>query len=209
MRPKVYTFSPVDASLTGFASNVTGAAWTISTTAPTDGLAHLVTVRNDSATNHAAKTIVLVGTDAQGNAQTETIAAPGTSATVTSTKYFKTLTSATPSATIGSDTFDIGWSAASITQMYPVDFNSVTGGGISLGVTVTGTINFDVQHTLDDIFESTTAAQNARWFDHSTIAADTASVDGNYAFPIRAIRFLTNSVTTGATVVFSILQGSR
>lgn len=209
MRPKVYTFSPVDASLTGFASNVTGATWTISTTTPTDGLAHLVTVRNDSVTDHSGKTIALVGTDAQGNAQTETLTAPGTSATVTSTKYFKTLTSATPSATIGADTFDIGWAAASVCQMYPVDFNSVTGGGISVAVTITGTINWDIQHTLDDIFESTTAAQDAKWFDHADLAGETTSGDGNYAFPIRAIRFLTNSVTTGATVRMNIIQGSR
>lgn len=209
MRPKTFSFSPITASLTGFASNVTGASWTITTSAPTDGLAHQVTVRNDSVTDHSGKTITLVGTDAQGNALTETLTAPGTSATVTSTAFFKTLISATPSATIGADTFDIGWAAPSITQMFPVDYHSVTGGGISLGVTVTGTINFDVQHTLDDVFESISASQNARWFDHSTIAADTASVDGNYAFPVRAIRFLTNSVTNGATVVFTILQGSR
>lgn len=209
MRPKVYSFSPLTASLTGFLSNATGATWTLSNTATTDGLGHLVTIRNDSATDHAALTAVLVGTDAQGNAQTETLALPGTSATVTSTKYFKTLTSVTPSATIGADTMDIGWAAASVSQMYPVDYHSVTGGGISLGVTITGTINFDVQHTLDDVFASVAASQAANWFDHSSIAADTATVDGNYAFPIRAIRFLTNTVTDGATVQFNILQGSR
>lgn len=206
MRPKLFSFSPVGASLTGFASNVTGASWTISTTATTDGLAHLVTVRNDSVTDHSGKTIVLVGTDANNIAQTETITAPGTSATVTSTKYFKTLTSATPSATIGADTFDIGWSGVAITQTYPVDWPKVTGGGISVAVVVTGTINWDLQHTLDEVFDS---SATINWFDHASLAGETASGDGNYAFPIRAVRMLINSVTTGATVSMNVLQGNN
>lgn len=209
MRPKTFTFSPVSSSATGFLSNATGATWTLSNTATTDGLAHQVTIVNDSVTDHSAKTAVLVGTDADDKAQTETVNLPGTSATVTGTKYFKTLTSITPSATIGADTMDIGWAAPGISATYPVDFNSVTDGGISLGVSITGTINYDVQHTLDDIFASTTATQTANWFDHSSIAAKTASSDGNYAFPIRAVRMLVNSVTNGATVSFTILQGAR
>lgn len=209
MRPKVFSFSPVTASLTGFLSNATGATWTLSTTATTDGLGHRVTIRNDSVTDHSGKTAALVGTDADGNAQTETMALPGTSATTTSTKYFKTLTSITPSATIDADTMDIGWDQVGVSQTYPIDWPNVTGGGVSLGVTITGTINYDVQHTLDDIFASTTAAQTANWFDHSTIAAKTASSDGNYAFPVRAVRLMVNSVTNGATVSFNILQGVR
>lgn len=205
MRPKLFTFSPQGASLTGHASNVTGASWTITTATAGDNLAHLVTVRNDSVTDHSGKTITLVGTDVYGNAQSETLTAPGTSATVTSTKYFKTVTSATPSATIGADTFDIGWSAVAISQPYPVDFLSVTDGGISVAVTITGTINYDIQHTLDEIFDS---SATINWFDHASMAAKTASADGNYAFPIRAIRLLINSVTTGATVSMNILQGS-
>lgn len=209
MRPKTFTFSPVSSSATGFLSNATGATWTLSNTATTDGLAHQVTIVNDSVTDHSAKTAVLVGTDAANNPQTETVNLPGTSATVTGSKYFKTLTSITPSATIGADTMDIGWAAPGVGAIYPVDFNSVTGGGISLGVSITGTINYDVQHTLDDIFASPTAHQSANWFDHSSIAAKTASSDGNYAFPIRAVRLLVNSVTNGATVSFTILQGAR
>lgn len=209
MRPKIFSYSPVTASLTGFLSNATGATWTLSNTATTDGLGHRVTIRNDSVTDHSGKTAILVGTDADGNAQTETMSLPGTSATTTSTKYYKTLTSITPSATIGADTMDIGWDQVGVSPTYPIDWPNVTGGGVSLGVTITGTINYDVQHTLDEIFASTTAAQTANWFDHSTIAAKTASSDGNYAFPIRAVRLMVNSVTNGATVSFNILQGVR
>ena len=39
MRPKQLDFDPANANLTGFASNVTGAAFVITTTATTDGTA--------------------------------------------------------------------------------------------------------------------------------------------------------------------------
>lgn len=97
------------ANLTGFLSNATGSTWTLTATVTADGLAHKVTIKNDSATNHSAKTALLTGTDSADAAQTETVALPNSSATVTSTKSFKTLTTVVPSATIGGDTMDIGW----------------------------------------------------------------------------------------------------
>lgn len=109
MRQLFEDIDVADANLTGFASNVTGATFTLTANAPTDGLAHQVSIKNDTANDHSGKTVTLVGTDSDGRAQTEVVTAPGVSATVESTKYFKTLTSATPSASIGADTFDIGW----------------------------------------------------------------------------------------------------
>ena len=86
MRPKTFTFSPVTTSATGFVSNATGATWTLTNTATTDGMGHQVTIHNDAATDHSAKTAVLVGTDVDGNAITETMNLPAGTATTTSTK---------------------------------------------------------------------------------------------------------------------------
>src|SRR3990167_2550884 len=132
-----------DASLIGFASNVSGAAFVLTTTATSDGLAHRVSIRNDTANDHSLKTVALVGTDADGKAQSETVTAPAGSATVESAKYFRTLTSATPSATIGLDTFDIGWvdEVASIT--FPLDFYQPKPPTIQ--IVLTGVANFDVE----------------------------------------------------------------
>lgn len=167
------------ASLTGLASNVTGASFTLTANDAGDGLAHKVTVRNDSATDHSGKTIALVGTDANGNVLTETLTGPAGSATVTSSGYFLTLTSATPSATIGADTFDIGWAAASISASSYPSLSRISEFNIGIGCTVvSGTPTFTVQHSYDGIY----------WFDHSVIAAKSASTDGNYTSPVRAIR---------------------
>lgn len=209
MKPQYFgTYTPQDDNLTGFASNVTGATWTLSATTPNDSLAHLVTIRNDAATDHSGKTALLTGTDADGRAQTETMALPAGTATTTSTKYFKTLTSIVPSATIGGDTMDIGWKDTCITPMYPVNWRQGPPFSISVGVDISGTINYDVQHRFDNIWGSATTGQgDSGWFDHSSIAAKTADADGNYAYPITAARVLVNSLTAGATFTWYIIQG--
>jgi hypothetical protein len=195
------SYTVAAASLTGHASNVTGASWTIATAGADDGLAHFVTVRNDSATDHSAKTILLTGSDANGNAQTETIAAPGTSATVTSTKPFKTLTAAAPSATIGADTFDIGWTAAAVSPWVPV-YQHQPNFAVSVALTKTGTINYDVQHTYDTDLSSATA------FNHSGMTGGTANDDGQYVAPIVATRVNVNSHTSGV-FTFYVMQTER
>lgn len=201
------SYTPAAANLLGYASNVTGATWTLSATTSADSLAHTVTIRNDSVTDHSAKTMILTGTDADGIAQTETMAMPGTSATVTSVNAYLTLTSVVPSATIGADTFDIGWSAVSFSKTVPCNYRQEEF-QVSLGVVITGTINVTVQHTLD--YLSTLGnAQAAYWFNHSSLAAISATADGNYAFPIIATRLKINSVTASATVKLKVVQGSK
>ena len=203
MRPKQIDIDPANASLTGFASNVTGAAFTITTTATSDGLAHQVSIRNDSATDHSGKTVTLVGTDADGRAQTEVVTGPGTSATVESTKYFKTLTSATPSATIGADTFDIGWVDEVASQTIPLNWRSNTPALVH--VVVTGTINYDIEATLQDIYNNGSAPftftdqEDAAWFNDANFTAKTASLADDLALAgYRAIRIVINSYTDTA-----------
>lgn len=182
------------ASVTGLGSNVTGAAFTLTANSAADSLAHKITVHNDAATDHSGKTIALVGTDANGKVLTETLTGPAGTATVTSTNYFLTLTSATPSATIGADTFDIGWAAASVSPSFnpslsgPYEFN------VGFGCTVVaGSPTFTVQHSYD----------GALWVNHSTVAAKTSNIDGAYTNPVRAIRL---SWTVAGNVSMSGIQ---
>ena len=212
MRPKIFDFDPANASLTGFASNVTGATFTLTTTATTDGLAHQVSIRNDSATDHSGKTVTLVGTDADDKAITEVVTAPGTSATVESTGYFKALTSATPSATIGGDTFDIGWVDEFVSKTIPLDFRANTPATIQ--ITVTGTINFDVEATLDNPLEPAGTAPFAftnqsdlDWLNDGNFTGKTASLVDDLAIAgYRAIRVVVNSYTDSAELQVYMTQ---
>lgn len=87
----------------------------------------------------------------------------------------------------------------------PVDYRSQNF-GIGFGVVVTGTITYTVQHTFDDIFNP---AITPTWFNNSFVAAQTANIDGNYAFPVAAIRVIGTAGTGTATMtaLFNSGQG--
>ena len=71
------------------------------------GVATLVPARNATVTSagssETGKTFTFTGTDANGNAVTETINGPGSSATVSTTKVFKTITQIAVSAALTGD----------------------------------------------------------------------------------------------------------
>jgi hypothetical protein len=206
-RTKTVDIDVADASLTGFASNVTGASFTITTTATSDGLAHQVSIRNDAATDHSGKTVALVGTDADDQVQTETVTGPGNAATVESSKYFKTLTSATPSATIGSDTFDIGWVDEVASKTIMLNRHAETGAMVQ--VDVTGTIDFTIQETASPIRSGYSGQTSIPWIDADdtdlvTTAADTVAKLSPHA---TACRVQVNSYSSGAELQVYISEG--
>lgn len=205
---KLIDLDVADANLTGFASNVTGAAFTLTNTATTDGLAHQVSIKNDSATNHSGKTVTLVGTDADGMPQTEVVTGPAGTATVESTLYFKTLTSATPSATIGADTFDIGWvdEIASKTIM----LNRHAGFGAMIQVDVTGTLDATIQVSGGRRLEYT--GQNSwPWIatTNTNLVGFTADAVGDIEPQMNACRILFNSYSSGAELQAYISEEQR
>lgn len=77
---------------------------------------------------------------------------------------------------------------------------------VGLGAVVTGTATYTVQHTFDDPFSATFVASSATWFDHASLAAKTTSSDGNYAFPVRAIR-LEQTAGTGSVSLVIVQAG--
>ena len=199
-RIKKYDVDLADASLTGFASNVTGATWTLTATAATDGLAHQVSIKNDSATDHSAKTAILTGTDPEGRVQTETVNLPGSSATIESVGYFLTLTSVVPSATIGSDTMDIGWVDEVATSTYPLNYRTEVAPTVS--VDVTGTIDFTVQETFDDVLGGDTAV----WAAITALSGKTADTTAQSSLHATAVRLIINSYSSGAELQMNIIQ---
>ena len=85
----------------------------------------------------------------------------------------------------------------------PLDFKQ-SPFNVGFGVVVNGTITYTVEHTFDDVYDSSVTPVA---FSHSSISAKSINADGNYAFPVRAIR-LNNTTGTGGTTI-TILQGQR
>lgn len=85
----------------------------------------------------------------------------------------------------------------------PVDYTQ-NAFAIGFGCVTSGTVTYDVQHTFDNIQDSTVTPTA---FTHTSVVNKTANQDGNYAFPIRAIRL---NVTAGTgSVTITILQGRK
>jgi hypothetical protein len=78
---------------------------------------------------------------------------------------------------------------------------------IGFGVVVTGTATYTVQHTFDDPFAAGFTPAAATWFNHEDLVSQTTSQDGNYAFPVRAIR-VNQSSGAGSTSTIIIQAGA-
>ena len=88
-----------------------------------------------------------------------------------------------------------GVSVPVVMDQYLAPFN------VGLGVVVvSGTPTYTVQHTFDDVLTSTAPPT---YFDHPVLVTRTTSADGNYAFPVTAIRL---SVSGSGTVRLTVLQ---
>lgn len=178
----------------GIADNVTstGASYTLAADGAGDGLGHLITILGNAATNHTAKTFTIVGTDVDDKPISEGIAGPNGVATVTSTLYFKTVTSVTPSASTGADTFDIGWTAAAVGKTVRVNLGSSIPINIGVGSTVaSGSPTYALQYSYDA----------SAWFTHATITGKTSSFDGVVTTPCRYLRILF-AAAGGVTTTF-------
>lgn len=211
-RPIYLTYTPAATDTDALGNNVTGASFTLTATSAGDNLAHIITILNNTATDHSGKTITIVGTDSGGNPQTETITGPGNAATVSTTKYFLTVSSVTPSATIGADTFDIGYTAVAVSQTIPINHRAYSF-PLTNQVVVTGTVSYTIQQTCDspykDITNNSYDYNNLTWFPDANLTAQAANKIAAVTYPIQAERLLINSVTTGATVKLTILHSNE
>lgn len=199
-----YTFAAADAD--GLANDVaySGGGYALTATTAGDGCAHPITILGNAATNHSGKTFTITGTDANDVAITNAIAGPNGVATVTSTKRFKTVASVTVDSTTGADTFDIGWTALASTPWVALNTRACP---FSVGVgavLVSGSANYDLEHTYDEI-DTNDTAQVA--YNNATMAGKTASFDVAITAPVKAVRLDINSHTSGV-MRFTVLQGT-
>lgn len=84
----------------------------------------------------------------------------------------------------------------------PLDYRS---GIIGANVTVTGTINYTIQQTLNNV-QDTTITINWKDADDTNVVGATTSKNFNYIGVPLATRLVVNSFTPGATVQLNIVQ---
>lgn len=182
MKPILITGVSAALDANGLANDVAYAAGGYALTAndAADDLAHIITILGNAATNHSAKTFTVTGTNANGEPQSEEIAGPNGNVTVSTTKYFLSVTTVTVSATTGADTFDIGWSAASASPWYFLN-DTWQPPGLGFGCSVdSGSPTYGVEQQYGDGVA----------FTHSSVTAATTAQKGRYTYPVRAIRLI-------------------
>ena len=211
-RPKVFDITLDAPDADGLADNndssgtsltLDGALTSGGTFTAADGLGHRVSILDTATVDQSGATFTVTGTDADGRSVSEAITGPGSGATVESTTYFKTITSVAIASGAGSGTVDMGTVDEAATAMYPL--NRYGTFDVGLAVTVSGTIDATVQHTFDNPQDVDVTPV---FFAHSSLANVTANGDGNYDFPCRATRLITNSYSAGATFKFHIIEAS-
>ena len=75
---------------------------------------------------------------------------------------------------------------------------------IGFQANVDGTVTYTVESTLDDVFAEDFDPDTATWIPHPTIDGETATMQGNFAFPPSAVRIV---ITAGTgSVDFTLIQ---
>ena len=90
-------------------------------------------------------------------------------------------------------------------SLIPLD-HYVSPFNVGFGAVVSATATFSVQHTFDDIYAPGYSAASGTWFNHPNFTSVTATADGNYAFPVSAIR-LNVTASTGTVSITAIQAG--
>lgn len=213
MQPIRLDLDVADADADGFLNDATGAdpfTTFLNNGATPDGLAHQLNLT--SAANLSALTFTVVGTDADDRVQTDAITGPNAT-TVESTKYFKTLTSITQSATLGANTMDVGWVDEVASPTMGLNPNSSRPAAIA--VRQTGTANWKLQTTARDLDPSRavdpyaiTDQEDLNFTDDAAIVNKSASFNGVFGAAYQtAFRIVYNSYSSGAELQVWVNQG--
>jgi len=89
------------------------------------------------------------------------------------------------------------------TPWIPVDYKQ-SPFSIGIGCVASGTVTYSIEHTFDNVLDPNFTATPTAFKNTGITSVVNVNANGNYAFPIRAIR-LNNESGTG-TVTVTILQ---
>lgn len=207
MRPLTLTMNLNNASTTKVAAaqqiasagNLTLAA--AASAIDTSGAARILvftTGEDDTAVN-----ATITGKDANGNTITETLALPNHTTKV-STKAYASVSQIALSAgiTANMSVGTVGTTLSAIGAWNPLEFYSRT--GATVAVEVTGTINFTINETFDDLLGTGTSSAIA--FAPTALASKTANTVASLDVGATGVQVQINSYSSGATLTARVIS---
>jgi hypothetical protein len=158
------------------------------------------------ASDESGNTAVITGTDWAGDAISETVTL-GSSATYQSVLDYKTVSSVTVTAA-GAGNISVGTNGVASSQWVYLDGWAMSQIGIQC--TVSGTVNYTVQQTLDDPNSPTNpvAPASMTWVNHAdpALVSATSTQQSNYAYPPVWSRIVLNSESGTGSVAMTMTQ---
>jgi len=185
----------------GAAGNLTLTAAAIAGTVPGQARRILFTPAGDEAANGTIWTVY--GTNRTGSQITETVAGVANPATASTIQDFLTVTRiAVNKAQAGAVT--VGTSGVASTSWFMLN-NALTPMNVGIAVVVSGTINYTVEYTFDDI-NALAAGTYPTLFSISDLASKATSLNALFATPVFAVRLTQNSFTAPGTATITAIQ---
>lgn len=213
-RPKSYAWPAPDADGICLAQTTAGAGAFVINGALLDkqatmqGVARVVlpgiqrTVSITCAADISAVNFTITGTDLRGAAVTETLAGPDTTPTTAeTTAQFATITSVTVDDAVGTNT-TIGTGTTGVTNWFTFDY-WITPYDVTLQADISGTINYTVRTTNDDVQTDSSPAVTAV----SGMSGAVADAAASLTVPWRAVQAIVNSSTDGTLDLFILQAG--
>ena len=77
--------------------------------------------------------------------------------------------------------------------------------GIGVALSAGASLTYTVEHTFDDVQSESFNPATATWYPTTGRSGKTASSDGNYAYPVSAVR-LNVTVYTGGSATMTVIQ---
>lgn len=202
---KTISLSLTAATANGIAqsqSGTAGTALTLNGSLVSAGVAVLGTVARrviiTPAANESTNTFTIVGTDRYGRSQTEALAGVANPSIAQTAHDFLTVTSIEPTnntaGTVTAGTNTVASSDAFICDAL------ITTANYSCAVVTSGTVNYSIQESYDDLGPDWDQANNtAVWFTDPTFNAQSSNMAGLLSGPFSMIRLTINSGTGTAT----------
>lgn len=92
-----------------------------------------------------------------------------------------------------------------VSSPIPMDFLAAQF-NVGVGCKISATATYTVEHTFDDVYSPTFNPATATWLPNTGLTAKTANADGNYAFPVQAVRL--NVASSTGTVTMTVIQST-
>lgn len=209
LNPKVLgPYTPAAADADGYAESQTPSAGgeqslTLDGNLVTSGVGEADLARRvllTTVADETSRTFTVTGTDRYGNTISEDVDGVNNTTAFTDLDFLTVTSITVDDDTAGAVTF--GTNGVLSTAWVPLN-QWKTPFDVSIRGVITGTINWDLEYTQDDVF---TSLGPFEVIDDANLAGETASGETSLESPVAAVRFTINSFTTDATLKGIIRQ---